>query len=79
MLCMSAEAAESYLPTVGDPAYRPLIKDVPDHIKDRQSLFVLKEFFQLVKFLQNKSMANVPASVHGTTSMSATQDVLRHG
>lgn len=70
-------AAESFLPAVGDPAYRPLIKAVLDTIKDRQSLFLLKELLDLVKFFHNKSMGNVPA-VRGTPSRGATQDVLPH-
>ena len=70
-------ATESYLPAVGDPAYRPLIKEVLNTIKDRQSLLLLKELLKLVKFFQNKSMANVPG-IRGTTSKGTTQDVLPH-
>lgn len=67
----------SYLPAVGDPAYRPLINEVLNTIKDRQSLLLLKGLLKLVKFFQNKSMANVPG-IRGTTSKGTTQDVLPH-
>lgn len=42
-------AVESFLPAIGDPGYRPLIKDVCDNIKTRQSLVLLGELFELVK------------------------------
>ena len=70
-------AAESDLPAVGDPAYRPLITEVTNNIKDRQSFLLLKELLDLVKFFHNKSMASVPA-VRGTSSRGATKDVLPH-
>ena len=69
-------AAESFLPAVGDPAYRPLIKDVVDNIKDRQSLVLLGELLELVKSFQNKSVPIVPAA-HGTTSKGAPEYEIR--
>ena len=70
-------AAESFLPAVGDPGYRPLIKDVVNNIKTRQSLVLLGELLELVKYCQNKSRLNVPAD-HGTTSKDAAEDDLLH-
>jgi hypothetical protein len=69
-------AVESFLPAVGDPGYRPLIKDVVDNIKTRQSLVLLGELFELVKYCQNKSGPNVPAD-HGTTSKGAAEYEIR--
>jgi hypothetical protein len=61
-------AAETFLPPVGDDAYRSLIKGVLDD-KVRQ---YWEEIHESLKFFQNNSKPNVPA-VHGTTSKGATQ------
>ena len=67
---MSIEPQNRILPAVGDSRYRPLINGVVDNIKTRQSLILLKELLELVKFFQNKSGQNVPAD-RGTTSKAA--------
>lgn len=68
-------AAESYLPALRDPAYRPLISAAIKSINARKSLTDWGEFLEILGLFRNNSEQDVPAT-QGTIRNDATQDDL---
>ena len=65
-------AAESFLPTVGDPVYGPLMKAAVNNIRAGQSRADRAELLERFTFFRNNSKPDV-ATAQGMTSMDAVQ------
>lgn len=68
-------AAESYLPALHDPAYRPLISAAINNINAHNSLTDWGEFLEILALFRNNREQDVPAA-RGTIRKDAAQDDL---